>query len=371
MSTDPMPKIKLGLFILGAFAGCEQDYNLAPQPVDVDPGDITECGFTPIAGTRFSRYDCNPVFKGAGDSRLGSTSFHAEEVLGHPFYQMWFTATPDDGSAAYTLNYAVSADGVNWDEHEDNPVLEMDKSEGWDIDAMDAPQVVYDPAEKEYVLIYQGVNFEAVDTRLGMYTSPDGVDWDKTDNSPLIDLGEPINGTKFCWPLAFTKESGGDFAGYVAGGPANAGDDNVCQAYRFEGTDIHDDQPFELDFEPVLPAGPEKYDRQGMTAAAVAEFEDNFYMFYVGFESWTEDGSWLYATFPTLSVATSEDGRDWEKDDENPQPIHASEEGRVSAVAAQVIGKRIHLWVTDYYEDEEASAVGYFYYEPDIDLHED
>ena len=38
-------------------------------------------------------------------------------------------------------------------------------------------------------------------------------------------------------------------------------------------------------------------------------------------------------------------------------------------VAAQVVGRRIHLWIDDYYEEVGGNAVGYFLYEPDIEPH--
>jgi hypothetical protein len=41
----------------------------------------------------------------------------------------------------------------------------------------------------------------------------------------------------------------------------------------------------------------------------------------------------------------------------------------MSDVAAQVVGPRIHLWMTDYYEELGGSAVGYFLYEPDQPYH--
>ena len=45
---------------------------------------ITECDFSPVAGTKLSSYDCNPVFDG-GESGVNSVSFYTTEVLGIPF----------------------------------------------------------------------------------------------------------------------------------------------------------------------------------------------------------------------------------------------------------------------------------------------
>jgi hypothetical protein len=66
-------------------------------------------------------------------------------------------------------------------------------------------------------------------------------------------------------------------------------------------------------------------------------------------------------------LATSvDDGNTWVRDPNNPLPITNST--NVSDVAAQVIGDRIHLWVTDEYEGSQ--SVGYFLYEPTIEPHE-
>ena len=121
---------------------------------------------------------------------------------------------------------------------------------------------------------------------------------------------------------------------------------------------------------PVL-AGGDDYDLYGMTGASVVEFNDVLYMFYIGFSLWEENqdiAGVISASQSTLNLATSVDGGEtWVKDPNNPIPINTTSALEVSDVGAQVIGSRILLWVTDNYED--TAAVGYFYYEPDIDDH--
>ena len=60
-------------------------------------------------------------------------------------------------------------------------------------------------------------------------------------------------------------------------------------------------------------------------------------------------------------------GNTWTKDPNNPIPINQTAALEISNVGAQVIGSRIHLWVTDKYDDSE--AVGYYLFEPDIEIH--
>ena len=93
-------------------------------------------------------------------------------------------------------------------------------------------------------------------------------------------------------------------------------------------------------------------------------------MFYIGFEAWEEAGvgGLVYAVRTTLNMATStDDGTTWQKDPNNPIPINLTTPGEITSIGAQVIGTRIHLWVGDNYDGN--SAVGYFYYEPDIEPH--
>ena len=92
-------------------------------------------------------------------------------------------------------------------------------------------------------------------------------------------------------------------------------------------------------------------------------------MFYIGFETWVEDtvNIGVISAFNTsLNIATSTDGgTTWTKDSTNPYPINLTTPGEMSAVGAQVIGSRIHFWLTDNYEGNQ--AVGYFYYEPSLE----
>ena len=43
--------------------------------------------------------------------------------------------------------------------------------------------------------------------------------------------------------------------------------------------------------------------------------------------------------------------------------MHLTTEREVSGVAAQVVGDKIHLWITDNYGD--SNAVGYYLFDPE------
>jgi hypothetical protein len=353
-------------FVL-ALVACGNDYDLSAQPVEVDPGDVLACPFTPISGTQLSKYDCNPVFSGTDETwgaDFVSTGFRTQEVLGHPFYQIWYSAGPADGATgSYGLGYAVSANGTDWEAHPNNPLIVGDG--GWDADNMDAVVVVWDDQRLEYVLAYQGYNIANGKWGMGIYTSPDGAAWSAyNDGNPVLDFTRPVDGITYCWPLTFTHDSRG-YTGYLGGQPNGQ---NVCQMYKFEADQLQ--TSFTPSGEPVLRAGPDAYDAAGMASAAVVELDGTYYMFYVGFEAWRSYGTYQSSVNSRLSLATSTDGVRWEKSPDNPLPVNlTSPEGMVSNVAAQVVGDRIHLWVTDYYADLGASAVGYYLFEPSGPVH--
>ena len=67
-----------------AVGGCRSDYSLIGG-VDVNPGAVTECDFTPVSGTKISQYDCNPVYPQNEDTNVGAVGFHVTEVLDHAY----------------------------------------------------------------------------------------------------------------------------------------------------------------------------------------------------------------------------------------------------------------------------------------------
>ena len=118
--------LAVGLAMLATLClSCDSDYRLTGTRPDVDPGDVTQCPFLPIEGTRLSQYECNPVFTNTDEGwggDVGSVGFHVTEVLGHPFYQMWYTSSPG-GYGNYGMGYAVSADGTEWETDASNPLF--------------------------------------------------------------------------------------------------------------------------------------------------------------------------------------------------------------------------------------------------------
>lgn len=378
-----------GLLTLGA---CSSEYDVIGERPDVDPGEVTECEFTGVTGTRISEYDCNPVFTTTGEAwaaEISSVAFHTTEVLGHPFYQIWYVGFPVNGQYGdYSMNYAVSGDGTAWDTYPTNPMLVSEGGNAWDRDIMDGLQIVWDDTSSRYVGTYQGARVgDGITPSLfgmGVLTSPDGHTWSRHPGNPVIDFTpDPLGTTGSpCWPLSLTA-SGGAFRSYIAGsdGLYDALSDPDCDD-PFFGTDPNCNAPchvftatatdlaiWQMATSPTLRAD-QWYEKRGVTSAAVAELDGVTYMFYISFEEWVSSGADIIsATGLHFNMATSVDGGlTWVKDPNNPLDIIANTVPvQVGSVGAQTVGRRIHFWVNDQYPETSQAGVGYFILEPDLE----
>lgn len=359
------PAATLSSVMLLLLAACS-DYDLVAGPVDVDPGDVVDCAFTRVEDTDFYAYDCNPVFTTTGEAwapTIDSTTFVVTEVMGHPFYQLWYTGVPDaDALGDYALGYAVSADGTEWIPNPENPLLE-DEAGAWDASSMDAMQVVWDPGTGQYVMVYQGLNEAQGNLDLGVATSPDGVAWTRYAGNPVLDLTAAAAGLQgWCWPLGLSLGPVTGYTGYIAG---IADRSDACEVYQLNAADITTWTPSD---DKVLPAGEDgEWDDKGFVSLATAELDDHAYLFYAGFGDWQQTGAYQTSRHHFFGMAEEQDGH-WVKHGA-PIPLNTTEEGEVVSVAARKVGSRIHLWVTDNWGD--TSGVGYFLFDPHRAAQED
>ena len=369
----PVKPSLLGLLV--GLVACDQDYQVVAQPPDVQPEDVTECGFTRIEGTAFWRYDCNPVFTSTGEDwadTIGTTAFNVTEVVGHPFYQLWYTGLVDDGSSfpPYAMGYAISPDGTTFTPNDANPVLEQSTGDAFDSDYMSGNQLVWDPDTEQYVMIWQGihddVNPSKIVDALGVATSADGLKWTRYAKNPVFDLGSDANRKlNYCWPLDLTLGDVSGYTGYVAGSSTSASGGSFCEVYKLNASSLGQ---WDASENVVLPVGADgAWDDTGMTAMSIAALNGQRYMFYVGFSDWTRSGNYQIATHAFMGMASYSDKKgDWEKEAE-PIPVNMTEEGEVNGVEALAVGTRIHLWITDNYGDDKKGeqGVGYFIFDPD------
>ena len=341
--------------------GCPSDYEVIPAPPDVDPGEVTECDFSRVLDTDFYEYDCNPVFTTSGEAwagAIGNTTFNVTEVLGHPFYQMWYIGAPAGSEYGdYGLGYAISDDGTTWTPYAGNPLLEEpDDYRAWNHDGMQGMQVVWDPSTMQYLILYGGYNIQGGDWMLGSAASLDGLTWELS--APVFDLVNPSSGgmVNGCWPLGISLGTVGGYKGYVAGYDQG---ETACSMYAMSSTD---GLTWTMGERQMIPAGPPNswYD-EGFISTSVVELDGTWYMFFVGFGTWEVNVGYQTSSEMFLGWATSSDGDLWEVQEDR-IPINQTPKGEVGAVAANRVGDRIHLWVTDTWGTE--SGVGYFLFDP-------
>ncbi len=99
----------------------------------------------------------------------------------------WGEAVITPWVRTWKMGLATSPDGVNWEKYASNPVFEG-QSDSWDVGVLDMAVVKVGAI---YYMVYQG-NEEARDrTRLGLATSPDGIQWQRAREEPFFDNGTP------------------------------------------------------------------------------------------------------------------------------------------------------------------------------------
>jgi hypothetical protein len=363
----------VGRLSIGAMltVGCGKEYDIIAMAPEVDPGAYMECPFSELdAGDSISVYTCNPVFDTTDEtwgSSVGSVGFYTNLVLGHPIYQIWYGASIDgsDFLSDWGVGSAVSTNGTDWDPHPDNPLL-SGVSGAWDEDGMAALQIVRDTSMDRYIMAYQGYTFDGSSWSIGVgvASSEDGISWDRSTANPVLMQGTPYNGDVYItWPFALYAGEGGGVTAYLGGGQLGSPVDMYAAQLSddLSGWDIMED--------PVIEAGPEMYDQLGISDASVVKVGDTYYMFYVGFSDWEPiEGGASVPLHTTLNLATSRSGISWEKHPSNPLPVHLTIKREVTAVAAQVLGGQIHLWVTDNYatgDEPTHNAVGYYLIDPE------
>ena len=242
--------------------------------------------------------------------------------------------------------------------------MEEPGDSAWDSDSMDAMRVVWDPDTEQYVMLYQGINFETNTWGLGVATSAGGHSWSRLPSNPVMDLSTGTGAvTNWCWPMGLDLGDVAGFSGYVAG--ARGG--NACEIHALGGSSVSSWTPSD---QLVLAAGGlGDFDQKGFVSMDIATLGDTSYLFYSGFGEWvTQPGGYLSSKSHFLGLATATGGSAWQKEP-GPLPLNMTSTGDLVGVAAHTVENRIHLWLTDAYEDDY--AVGYFLFDPDRAAAED
>ncbi len=240
---------------------------------------------------KFVPYKDNPVFKATGTDTWDQKIRERGYILFEDgTYKMWYTGYNGEESVPKYLGYATSADGINWNRYPGNPIF----SQKWTEDMF----VIKN--EGKYYMYAEGKNDVA-----HLLTSDDGINWQEQGDLIILKVnGDTIPGPYGTpnvliedgkWYLFYERNDKGVWI-------AESGDHKTWK-------NIQD--------EPVLNPGPEKYDAGMIASNQVVKYKNRYYIYYHGLMV-NDPGSPSTPEIWTSDVAMSTDLIHWIKYPENP-----------------------------------------------------
>jgi len=141
-----------------------------------------------LNGTTWTKYNnATPVFDVGGtgnwDSHFLDTPDWLKDGIG---YKMYYFGDNDNNAVGGAIGLATSNDGVNWVRSSNQPILLPGNPGEWDGLYIESPSVLYDGVS--YFMWYSGID-TSYQVKIGVATSPDGINWTKYAGNPVIDGG--------------------------------------------------------------------------------------------------------------------------------------------------------------------------------------
>lgn len=157
--------------------------NVLAVQVDAGPaGGRLDAHVRTGAGKVWTVYRGNPVVDVRLSGNWDAGSVDSPSVLKEADgYRMWYVGSV---GSAQSIGLALSKDGITWHAVGDQPVLRPGASGEWDSQGVSSPSVVHTP--DGYLMVYAGSDGQQ--ERIGLATSPDGVQWTKYPG-PVLKLG--------------------------------------------------------------------------------------------------------------------------------------------------------------------------------------
>lgn len=339
----------------GAIATCARTTGPTEPHLVVSARDSAPCGFSAVKNSRFSEYDCNPVFIDTDEPAarvLHSAAIWSESVMGHPQFHALYSASRK-ADATPRIGYAHSLDGTGFIPWEANPVIDKDML--WSNTFVDFIQVSRHAETGTLWSSWRGWDTQSGQYGVGIASSGNATEWEP-DPGPAFDLREVHGDISPCYPTELTERAN-DMIALVSA----THDADTCGLYETGG------DPWSLTG-PLSMGEVTGYDAGGVMSSALVIRSDAQYLFYVGIGAWNETGA---PNATHLALATSsDDGATWKKSRENPYTGVANEsDGYVVEVHATSVGDEIHVWTRDWYPDHDGYGYGWFIYEPHRVVH--
>jgi len=237
----------------------------------------------------FAPYKANPVFKGTDSETWDRTIRERGYILyENGTYKLWYTGYKKEDNDSKSLGYATSDDGINWKRYPGNPIF----SEKWTEDMFVLKH------QNKYYMYAEGKNDVA-----HLLTSDNGISWQEQGDLII----RKVNGDTIPGPYGTPNvliENGQWYLFY------ERNDEGIWLAK----SDDHRSW-LNIQDEPVLNRGPEKYDFKMLAANQVVKYKDMFYMYYHGLPEGDQSDS---SNIWTSNIAVSADLIHWIKYLRNP-----------------------------------------------------
>lgn len=255
----------------------------------------------------WTKYPGNPVLSADTLGAWDSGPVQVDAVLyDGELYRMWYTAAEDFESAG-AVGYATSTDGISWTKYAGNPVFLPGQSGQWDVAWAGSITVLF--TDSLFHMWYGGGN-GSVD-RIGYATSPDGINWTRSPNNPVLSQGEAGSWDEVGVQQPVVLFDGALFHMWYHS-PSGAGIFKIGYATSDHGViwTKHESNP-------VLEEGDiAEWDNTRVISPFVIKRDTRFHLWYQGSNGQVSQ----------LGYATSDNGSDWIKSDSNPVLSPGTEE---------------------------------------------
>ncbi|MBK7630156.1 MAG: hypothetical protein IPJ23_05555 [Ignavibacteriales bacterium] len=292
-----------------------------------------------VAQVNWTKYVGNPLglINGASGSWNrnvceASVLFNADSSR----FEMWFSGTAGNPVFPYRIGYAKSIDGISWDLHPD-PVL-TPTSGTWDQYNVQYPFVIRENGQ--YKMWYSSsLQPDYNQCKIGYATSLDGIEWTKdTLHNPIFESGtDPweAGGVMACYVMPV---SGGYKIWYTGFTTALAnGNLYIGYATSEDGISWQRDTINNPVLEPGVAGG---WEGKWVWYPEVLLIDEIYYMGYAG----SNIGFWARID---VGLATSSDGIEWTKHQQNPVLSPSSgmwDWPKVECSSIKLIGDSLWMW---------------------------
>jgi len=141
---------------------------------------------TSADGITWTKYPQNPVLELGQPGSWNEYRSHNASVLKRDgLYYLWFSGS--NANSEVGIGLAYSSDGIHWEEDQQNPVLMTAPYIEWESTYLTFPSVV-EREDGSLLMAYMG--FDGLYRQVGIAYSPDGIQWTRYPNNPLIRHGE-------------------------------------------------------------------------------------------------------------------------------------------------------------------------------------